>query len=925
MARRSDGQVVQLTPVLYAVLAAIDGRRGYEEIAEVVSTEIGKHVTAENVQTLVESKLCHTGLLTEADGSQPRVEKSQPLLGLRFKYAVTDPERTRRLTQPFTVLFNPLLVVVVLAAFFVLTWWVLLEKGLASATHEAFNKPGLLLIVIAVTVLSAGFHEFGHAAAARRGGATPGVMGAGLYLVWPAFYTDVTDSYRLGRGGRLRTDLGGLYFNAIVALVTVGVWRATGYDAVLLVVATQILQMIRQLTPLVRFDGYHVLADLTGVPDLFHHIKPTLLGLLPWKWGSPESKILKPWARAVVTLWVTLVVPLLAFALFTMVVAFPRLVGTAWAGLGKQRALMSAAFGDGDPIEVVARFFAMFALVLPLLAIAIIVGRLIRQVARSAWNRTDGRPVRRAGTALLAVALTAGLVHTWWPDPETYRPIMAYERGTLADVAADGSQGRLSTAWDDDTPRPTRERPQLAVILVPRDGDTGNQSWVFPFNQPLKPGKGDNQAMAVNTTDGTVQYDVAFALVWVTDDSPALQKNESYALASCTSCAAVSVAFQVVLVTGDNHIAAPQNIAAAVNYNCASCLTYALATPLFVTLDGPLSESGTEEIARLWQEIAAYWSRITDVPLSEIQDRLNDFERRILAVIEKEQGDPATPSATPTPTESASPTPTATATSGGPTPDRTATPSPSPDLPGAPEGPSHAEVVQTEYGHVPRSIEALRGIDTVFMVSLHDGVDHTIDHHDFVDAAAQAGVRQMVYLSIVGAGQEATSFLGRQHGDTENYLTTSGLENTIIRANFVAETLPGFLTEDVLYAPVADGRVAAVARDDVAASIATVLSDAPPHAGKIYELSGPQALDFHDIAAAFTTAFGEKFRFIDWSEDEARLKLADHQAPEHVVDEWLSVYRAIRQGVHREVTDDVRHLTGREPTPVAEALSRLQD
>ena len=39
-------------------------------------------------------------------------------------------------------------------------------------------------------------------------------MGTGLYLVWPAFYTDVTDSYRLGRAGRLRTDLGGLYFNA---------------------------------------------------------------------------------------------------------------------------------------------------------------------------------------------------------------------------------------------------------------------------------------------------------------------------------------------------------------------------------------------------------------------------------------------------------------------------------------------------------------------------------------------------------------------------------------------------------------------------------------------------------------------------------------------------------------------------------------
>ena len=88
-----------------------------------------------------------------------------------------------------------------LLAFAWITWWVLFDNGLASATHDAFARPGLLLAVLALTVLSAGFHEFGHAAAARRGGATPGVMGAGLYLVWPAFYTDVTDSYRLGRVG----------------------------------------------------------------------------------------------------------------------------------------------------------------------------------------------------------------------------------------------------------------------------------------------------------------------------------------------------------------------------------------------------------------------------------------------------------------------------------------------------------------------------------------------------------------------------------------------------------------------------------------------------------------------------------------------------------------------------------------------------
>src|SRR3954454_9107624 len=209
LARRADGQTIQLTPLLYQVLEAIDDRRTLDDVAAEVTTRLGRTVTADNVRTLMERQLDPMGLLVKADGSQPQVRKSNPLLALRLKYAVSDPQRTRRLTAPFARLFNPVVVVLVLAAFAGVSWWVFLQKGLASATYEAFDHPGLLLLVLAVTVVSAGFHEFGHAAAARRGGATPGVMGAGVYLVWPAFYTDVTDSYRLGRGGRVRTDLGG--------------------------------------------------------------------------------------------------------------------------------------------------------------------------------------------------------------------------------------------------------------------------------------------------------------------------------------------------------------------------------------------------------------------------------------------------------------------------------------------------------------------------------------------------------------------------------------------------------------------------------------------------------------------------------------------------------------------------------------------
>ena len=264
-------------------------------------------MSAEQVATLVESQLRPLGVLVLADGSQPAVKKANPLLAVKLKKVVTDPSVTRRITAPFAVLFHPLVVVPFTLAFVATAGWVLFREGLAAATRDAFTEPGLFLLVFAVTALSAGFHEFGHAAACRYGGATPGAMGAGLYLVWPAFYTEVGDSYRLGRAGRVRVDLGGLYFNALFAVAMFGVWAVAHWEALLLIIAAQVLQMLRQLAPFVRFDGYHILADLTGVPDLYSHIKPTLVGLLPHRWRHESA--LTWWARAVVTVWVLLVVP----------------------------------------------------------------------------------------------------------------------------------------------------------------------------------------------------------------------------------------------------------------------------------------------------------------------------------------------------------------------------------------------------------------------------------------------------------------------------------------------------------------------------------------------------------------------------------------------------------------------------------------
>jgi putative peptide zinc metalloprotease protein len=187
---------------------------------------------------------------------------------------------------------------------------------------------------------------------------------------------------------------------------------------------------------------------------------------------------------------------------------------------------------------------------------------------------------------------------------------------------------------------PTADRPALAMVLVPAATGSGGAAaqaptWVFPFNRPLPPAEGDNQALAVNTEDGSVTYDVSFALVWADGDT-AVNRNEAYAFASCRDCRTVAVAFQVVLLVGQVDVVVPENISAAVNYACVECVTYALATQLVVSLPGPLSDDGARDLAAIWAELAEFGENIEGVPLAELRDRLTEFEARILAVVRQQ-------------------------------------------------------------------------------------------------------------------------------------------------------------------------------------------------------------------------------------------------------------------------------------------------
>ena len=689
LVRRADGQTLQLTSLLYATLACVDGVRTYAEIAASITEQIDRTVAAEDVECLVEEKLRPLGLISGSDGAQPETAAANPLLGLRLRFMVSNPETTRRITRPFAFLFRPFIAIPLLLLFAASSGWVLWEQGLAPATREALYQPGVLLALIALTMVSAGFHEFGHAAACRYGGATPGAMGAGLYLVWPAFYTDVSDSYRLSRWGRLRVDLGGLYFNALVAAATFGVWMAGGSEALLLLIPIQLLQMLRQLLPFVRFDGYHILADITGVPDLFAHMKPTLLAMLPWRRRNLPRQALKPWARAVVTTWVLIVIPVLIFSLITMVRVLPRVAATAWDSLARQSDVLAQNWSAGDWAHVALGVLAMFTIALPVASMSYMLWRIARRTVQKVWRSTEDQPRRRGGAVLLGIALLGLLAWAWWPRDQ-YRPIEPHERGTLLQAvsAVTMDQPTLAAAGGAYAPAagatgvysvPTtglkqivgdgitapamaeneRLEPRVGIVLTPRgsensddeqlivlpspdevDEAAGDEGWAFPFNRPREARDGDNQSLAVNTTDGSTLYDVKVALVWVqgNEQGPVDERNEAYALASCTGCTTVAVAFQVILVIGQSDVITPENVAMAVNYACEDCDTYALAVQLIATLTETPSEAAMAELSAIWDQVERLQRDIATIPLDEIHDRLAAIEAAILEILVTDGG-----------------------------------------------------------------------------------------------------------------------------------------------------------------------------------------------------------------------------------------------------------------------------------------------
>jgi putative peptide zinc metalloprotease protein len=404
---RHDEQMLQVSRLLFIVAANLDGRHSASEVAERVSTQYRRGLTTEGLEFLVEAKLRPLGLVQDdapdrpaavelerhpGGAARPHATPPRRLLGLRLRVLLLPPGAVRFLSAALTVFFLPVVVVAALATLVGADVWLVRTASLEPAMAAVLTEPVTILLLLAILAASVLFHEFGHAAACRYGGGRPGAIGMGLYLVYPAFYTDVTDAQRLGRTGRLRTDLGGVYFNGLAIIAVTSVYTATRYEPLVLAIVLIHVEILQQLMPVVRLDGYFILTDLVGVPDLFDRVRPVLSSILPWRSTDPRVAELRPAARATVTAWVLLVVPALLAVAGFIVVHTPDLLRDVWRSEQREWQGVQAALDAGDAALVSLGLLSMVLLALPVLGLALLSGDIAQRAGSAGVRRARRRP-----------------------------------------------------------------------------------------------------------------------------------------------------------------------------------------------------------------------------------------------------------------------------------------------------------------------------------------------------------------------------------------------------------------------------------------------------------------------------------------------------------------------------------------------------
>lgn len=233
------------------------------------------------------------------------------------------------------------------------------------------------------------------------------------------------------------------------------------------------------------------------------------------------------------------------------------------------------------------------------------------------------------------------------------------------------------------------------------------------------------------------------------------------------------------------------------------------------------------------------------------------------------------------------------------------------------------QVRRADYSR-PETLEAaLAGAEKVLLVSSNEVGQRAAQHQAVVEAAKKAGVRQLVYTSILRADTSRMA-LAAEHKATEEAIRASGVSFTFLRNGWYVENytehLAPALAHGALVGSAGEGRIAAATREDYAAAAVAVLTGTG-HENQVYELAGDAPFTLAELAAELTRQSGKNVVYQDLPPEQYKGILTGAGVPAAFAGVLADSDVGITRGELNDTSGTLRRLIGRGTTPVATALS----
>lgn len=232
--------------------------------------------------------------------------------------------------------------------------------------------------------------------------------------------------------------------------------------------------------------------------------------------------------------------------------------------------------------------------------------------------------------------------------------------------------------------------------------------------------------------------------------------------------------------------------------------------------------------------------------------------------------------------------------------------------------------------------DAFRGGEKMLLISGTRVGYRVVQHKAAIDAAASVGVRHIAYTSVVGISPDNPAIVIKDHGPTEEMMRTSGMAWTALRDQHYADAMilnmgPNMMQSGMWLSSTKGGKEALVWRDDCVNSAVAVLTGTG-HENKIYNITGPELLNFPMVAAMMSELTGRNVDYVETDDDGMYAmfdgmgiprKPVDDQSIKGITwnsDDMVTFERAIREGYFEVLSDDVELLTGSKPRSVRQMI-----